>query len=83
MSNYEDISWKIQSGNKIKRVDCDKYITNNRPAGTSLLKVDAATQGWNGESTWFVLAIKAMKSPYQIITASLALQITVKPGHSK
>ncbi|XP_074438115.1 adhesion G protein-coupled receptor F5 [Larus michahellis] len=48
MSNYEDISWKIQSGNEIKRVDCDKYITNNRPAGTSLLKVDAATQGWNG-----------------------------------
>ncbi|NXN49816.1 AGRF5 protein, partial [Rynchops niger] len=48
VSNYEKISWKIQSGNETKTVDCDKCITNNRSAGTSLLKVNAATQAWNG-----------------------------------
>ncbi|NXW37061.1 AGRF5 protein, partial [Phaetusa simplex] len=46
--HYKDISWKIQSGHKTKTVDCDKCIINNKSAGTSLLKVNAATQAWNG-----------------------------------
>ncbi|NWX74634.1 AGRF5 protein, partial [Alca torda] len=48
VSNYEDITWKIQSGKETKTVDCDKYVINNRSTDTSLLKVDTATQAWNG-----------------------------------
>ncbi|NXY75255.1 AGRF5 protein, partial [Glareola pratincola] len=50
VSNYDHISWKIQSGNEIKKVDCDhgSCIINNESPETSLLKVKAATGAWNG-----------------------------------
>ncbi|NXN41877.1 AGRF5 protein, partial [Rhinoptilus africanus] len=48
VSNYDNISWKIQSGNEIKRVDCDMCIVNNKTTDTSLLTVKTATRAWNG-----------------------------------
>ncbi|XP_059684951.1 adhesion G protein-coupled receptor F5 [Gavia stellata] len=48
VSNYDSISWKIQSGNNTKTVDCDKCIQNSRFPATSVLTVKSATQDWSG-----------------------------------
>ncbi|KFP53686.1 putative G-protein coupled receptor 116, partial [Cathartes aura] len=48
VSNYDSISWKIQSGNKTKTVDCDTCIKNSRFPATSVLTVKTATQDWSG-----------------------------------
>ncbi|KFW07865.1 putative G-protein coupled receptor 116, partial [Eurypyga helias] len=48
MRNYESVSWKIQSGNNIKTVDCDMCIKNSSSTATSELKVDHVTKDWNG-----------------------------------
>lgn len=48
VSNYDSISWKIQSGNNTKTVDCDMCIKNSRFPATSVLTVKTATQDWNG-----------------------------------
>ncbi|XP_072711671.1 adhesion G protein-coupled receptor F5 [Ciconia boyciana] len=48
VSNYDSISWKIQSGNKTKTVDCDMYTKNTRFPATSVLSVKTATQDWSG-----------------------------------
>ncbi|KFQ28538.1 putative G-protein coupled receptor 116, partial [Merops nubicus] len=47
VSKYDSISWKIQSGNSTKTVDCDKCI-DSKPPATSVLTVMSATQDWNG-----------------------------------
>ncbi|KFV12020.1 putative G-protein coupled receptor 116, partial [Tauraco erythrolophus] len=48
VSNYDSISWKIQSGNNTKTVDCDTCIENSKFPATSVLTVKAATQDWSG-----------------------------------
>ncbi|XP_009949747.1 PREDICTED: probable G-protein coupled receptor 116 [Leptosomus discolor] len=48
VSNYDSISWKIQSGNNIKTVDCNNCIENSKFPATSVLKVKSAAQDWNG-----------------------------------
>ncbi|XP_074717522.1 adhesion G protein-coupled receptor F5 isoform X2 [Strix uralensis] len=48
VSNYDSISWKIQSGNKTITVDCGTCIQNSKFPATSVLTVETATQDWNG-----------------------------------
>ncbi|NXA91046.1 AGRF5 protein, partial [Melanocharis versteri] len=48
VSNYDSISWKIQSGNDAKTVDCDMCIKNSKFPATSVLTVKSATQDWRG-----------------------------------
>ncbi|NWU61228.1 AGRF5 protein, partial [Pterocles burchelli] len=48
VSNYDSISWKIQSGNKTKTVDCGLCIKNSKFPATSVLTVRTATQDWSG-----------------------------------
>ncbi|NXV91253.1 AGRF5 protein, partial [Calonectris borealis] len=48
VSNYDSISWKIQSGNNTKTVDCVTCIENSRSPATSVLTVKTPTQDWNG-----------------------------------
>ncbi|NWI26865.1 AGRF5 protein, partial [Sula dactylatra] len=47
-SNYDSISWKIQSGNNTKTVDCVTCIKNSKFPATSVLTVKTATQDWSG-----------------------------------
>ncbi|NWX38247.1 AGRF5 protein, partial [Notiomystis cincta] len=48
VSNYDSITWKIQSGNDTKAVNCDMCIKNSRFPATSVLTVKSATQDWRG-----------------------------------
>ncbi|NXE91664.1 AGRF5 protein, partial [Menura novaehollandiae] len=48
VSNYDSISWEIQSGNGTIKVDCDTCIKNGRFPATSVLTVKSATQDWQG-----------------------------------
>ncbi|NXJ45689.1 AGRF5 protein, partial [Spizaetus tyrannus] len=48
VSNYDSISWKIQSGTSTKTVDCDTCINNSKFPAMSVLTVRTATQDWNG-----------------------------------
>ncbi|NXJ93447.1 AGRF5 protein, partial [Corythaixoides concolor] len=48
VSNYDSISWKIQSGNNTKTVDCDMCIKNSKFPATSVLTVKTATRDWSG-----------------------------------
>ncbi|NXT09329.1 AGRF5 protein, partial [Prunella fulvescens] len=48
VSNYDSISWKIQSENDTKTVDCDMCIKNSKFPATSVLTVKSASQDWNG-----------------------------------
>ncbi|NXP76067.1 AGRF5 protein, partial [Ramphastos sulfuratus] len=48
VNNYDSVSWKIQSGNNIKTVDCSPCIENSKFPATSVLRVKTATQDWNG-----------------------------------
>ncbi|XP_005044381.1 PREDICTED: adhesion G protein-coupled receptor F5 [Ficedula albicollis] len=48
VSNYDSISWKIQSGNDTKRVDCNKCIKNYSFPAMSVLTVKSASQVWRG-----------------------------------
>ncbi|XP_010130642.1 PREDICTED: probable G-protein coupled receptor 116, partial [Buceros rhinoceros silvestris] len=48
VNNYDDISWKIQSGNTTKTVDCGTCIKNSKFPAMSVLSVKTATQDWNG-----------------------------------
>ncbi|NXA27626.1 AGRF5 protein, partial [Ibidorhyncha struthersii] len=48
VSKYDNISWKIQSENNTKTVDCGTCITNDNRAATSVLTVKIATLDWSG-----------------------------------
>ncbi|NXF46138.1 AGRF5 protein, partial [Oceanites oceanicus] len=48
VSNYDSISWTIQSGNNTKTVDCDTCIKNSKFPATSVLTVKTATWDWSG-----------------------------------
>ncbi|NWI38139.1 AGRF5 protein, partial [Picathartes gymnocephalus] len=48
VSNYDSITWKIQSGNHTKTVDCDMCIKNSKFPATSVLTVKSATEDWRG-----------------------------------
>ncbi|XP_066403240.1 adhesion G protein-coupled receptor F5 [Molothrus aeneus] len=48
VSNYDSISWKIQSGNDTKTVDCDMCIQNSKFPAMSVLTVKSASQDWRG-----------------------------------
>ncbi|XP_039915310.1 adhesion G protein-coupled receptor F5 isoform X1 [Hirundo rustica] len=48
VSNYDIISWKIQSGNDTKTVDCNMCIENKRFPAISVLSVKSASQNWTG-----------------------------------
>ncbi|NXH48438.1 AGRF5 protein, partial [Dicaeum eximium] len=48
VGNYDSISWKIQSGNDTKTVDCDMCIKNSKFSATSVLTVKSASQDWRG-----------------------------------
>ncbi|NWW17465.1 AGRF5 protein, partial [Falcunculus frontatus] len=48
VSNYDSVSWKIQSGNDTKTVDCDMCIKNIKFPAMSVLMVKSATQDWRG-----------------------------------
>ncbi|XP_064001827.1 adhesion G protein-coupled receptor F5 isoform X2 [Pogoniulus pusillus] len=48
VNNYDSVSWKIQSGNNIKTVDCGPCTENSKSPATSVLRVKAATQDWSG-----------------------------------
>ncbi|KFR13320.1 putative G-protein coupled receptor 116, partial [Opisthocomus hoazin] len=44
VSNYDSISWKIQSGNDTKTVDCATCIKNSKFPASAVLTVKTATQ---------------------------------------
>ncbi|NXG95699.1 AGRF5 protein, partial [Loxia leucoptera] len=48
VSNYDSISWKIQSGTGTKPVDCDMCIKNSKFPAMSVLTVKSASQDWRG-----------------------------------
>ncbi|NXC95687.1 AGRF5 protein, partial [Certhia familiaris] len=48
VSNYDSVSWKIQSGNDTKTVDYDTFIKSTRFPATSVLTVKSASQDWRG-----------------------------------
>ncbi|KAF1608413.1 Adhesion G protein-coupled receptor F5, partial [Eudyptes chrysolophus] len=48
VSNYDSISWKIQSGNNTKTVSCHMCTKNSTFPATSVLTVTSATQDWSG-----------------------------------
>lgn len=48
VSNYDSISWKIQSGSYTKTVDCVMCIKNYIFPATSVLTVKSASQDWGG-----------------------------------
>uniref|UniRef100_A0A8C3U4A6 Adhesion G protein-coupled receptor F5 n=2 Tax=Catharus ustulatus TaxID=91951 RepID=A0A8C3U4A6_CATUS len=48
VSNYDSISWKIQSENGTKIVDCVTCIKNYNSSATSVLTVKSASQQWRG-----------------------------------
>ncbi|NWS09407.1 AGRF5 protein, partial [Motacilla alba] len=48
VSNYDSISWKIQSENDTKTVDCDMCIKNSKFPAMSVLTVKSASQDWRG-----------------------------------
>ncbi|NXX74062.1 AGRF5 protein, partial [Urocolius indicus] len=48
VNNYESITWKIQSGNNAKTVNCDMCIRNSKFPAKSVLTVEAATEDWSG-----------------------------------
>ncbi|NWR44109.1 AGRF5 protein, partial [Regulus satrapa] len=48
VSNYDSITWKIQSGNDTKTVDCGMCIENGNISATSVLTVKSASQQWRG-----------------------------------
>ncbi|NWZ44636.1 AGRF5 protein, partial [Brachypodius atriceps] len=48
VSNYDSISWKIQSGSDTKTVDCDMCIKNSKFPATSVLTVKSASEDWRG-----------------------------------
>ncbi|XP_049674955.1 adhesion G protein-coupled receptor F5 isoform X2 [Accipiter gentilis] len=48
VSNYDSITWKIQSADRTKTVDCDTCIKNSKFPAMSVLTVQTATQDWNG-----------------------------------
>nr|ADD70316.1 G protein-coupled receptor 116 [Zonotrichia albicollis] len=48
VSNYDSISWKIQSGNYTKPVDCGTCIKNSKFPAVSVLTVKSASQDWRG-----------------------------------
>ncbi|NWS76022.1 AGRF5 protein, partial [Crotophaga sulcirostris] len=48
VSNYDSVSWKIQSGNKTKTVDCNGCIQNSKSPAASVLTVKTTTRDWSG-----------------------------------
>ncbi|NXS00876.1 AGRF5 protein, partial [Oxylabes madagascariensis] len=48
VSNYDSITWKIQSGNDTKTVDCNMCIKNSKSPAMSVLTVKSASQDWRG-----------------------------------
>ncbi|NXX11529.1 AGRF5 protein, partial [Podargus strigoides] len=48
VNNYDSVSWKIQSGNNTKTVDCGTCIKNSKFPATSVLAVRTATKDWSG-----------------------------------
>ncbi|NWR61475.1 AGRF5 protein, partial [Bucorvus abyssinicus] len=48
VNNFDGISWKIQSGNNTKTVDCDTCIKTSKFPAMSVLSVKTATQDWSG-----------------------------------
>ncbi|NXL87030.1 AGRF5 protein, partial [Alectura lathami] len=48
VSNYDSISWEIQSGDRIQTVECAACIRTNKTTATSVLTVNPATRDWNG-----------------------------------
>ncbi|NXR68348.1 AGRF5 protein, partial [Rhadina sibilatrix] len=48
VSNYDSISWKIQSGSDTKTVNCDMCIKNSKFPAMSVLTVKSASQDWRG-----------------------------------
>ncbi|NXE00482.1 AGRF5 protein, partial [Chaetorhynchus papuensis] len=48
VSNYDSITWEIQSVNGSKTVDCDTCIKKSRFPAVSVLTVKSATQDWRG-----------------------------------
>ncbi|NXN24409.1 AGRF5 protein, partial [Nycticryphes semicollaris] len=51
VSNYDKISWKIQSGNNTTELDCGTCIANTKNPARSVLTVKKATEKWNGTYT--------------------------------
>ncbi|KFW12153.1 putative G-protein coupled receptor 116, partial [Fulmarus glacialis] len=74
VSNYDSISWKIQSGNNTKTVDCDTCIKNSTSPATSVLTVKTATQDWNG--TYFcTFSQKNLESSANVTIEVLSLPL--------
>ncbi|NXQ29843.1 AGRF5 protein, partial [Alaudala cheleensis] len=48
VSNYDSITWKIQSGTGTKIVNCDMCIKNSKFPAMSVLTVKSASQDWRG-----------------------------------
>ncbi|NXL45628.1 AGRF5 protein, partial [Podilymbus podiceps] len=48
VSNYDSISWEIQSGNHRETVNCAACIKNSKFPATSVLTVETALESWSG-----------------------------------
>ncbi|XP_074009204.1 adhesion G protein-coupled receptor F5 [Numenius arquata] len=76
VSNYDTISWKIQSGNNTTEVDCGTCIKNTKNPAKSVLTVMRATQKWNGTyiCTFFQKPLECCSANMTINVISLPLQ---------
>ncbi|NWR75131.1 AGRF5 protein, partial [Centropus unirufus] len=82
VSNYDSISWKIQSGNKTKTVDCDMCIKNSKFPAISVLTVKNATQDWRGTyiCTFYQMSLESSANvTIEVISLPLKQNIMIDP----
>ncbi|XP_009872672.1 PREDICTED: probable G-protein coupled receptor 116, partial [Apaloderma vittatum] len=73
VSNYDSISWKIQSGNNTKTVNCDTCIENSKFPATSVLTVKTATKDWSG------IYICTFSQKYLESSANVTVEVVALP----
>ncbi|NXG23103.1 AGRF5 protein, partial [Grallaria varia] len=82
VSDYDSISWKIQSGSVTKPVDCDMCIKNSKFPATSVLTVKSATRDWSGTHicTFFQNNLESSANvTIEVISLPLKKNILVDP----
>ncbi|KAM6279775.1 adhesion G protein-coupled receptor F5 [Porphyrio hochstetteri] len=82
VNHYDSVSWKIQSGNRTRIVDCVMCIENRKSPAMSVLTVKTATQDWSGSyiCTFFQKSLASSASLHiDVIALPLKQNILVDP----
>ncbi|NXT80130.1 AGRF5 protein, partial [Zapornia atra] len=82
VNNYDSVSWKIQSGNRTRIVDCVMCIENRKSPAMSVLTVKTATQDWSGTyiCTFFQKSlVSSARIHIDVIALPLKQNILVDP----